>query len=133
MFESESLYHMLVECPYPSMVLCRERLKKSVLDLSRSDEAVLQSPQLLAFDQSEMWAVMMLGTSWVSFPVQPPMLAPLQRPWVQHQDTPAENAIARGIRARGTVHDRDGIIRAVAWLRPLLDKWMEKLRGYHKP
>ena len=94
---------------------------------------VLQSPQALAFDQSEMWVVMMLGTSWVSFPVQPPMLAPLQRPWVQHQDTaPAENVIARGIRARGTVHDRDGIIRAKAWLRPLLDKWMEKLRGYHK-
>ena len=31
-----------------------------------------------------------------------------------------------------TIHDRDGIIRALAWVRPLLDKWMDKLRGYHK-
>ena len=33
---------------------------------------------------------------------------------------------------RVTVHDRDGIIRAVTWLQPLLDKWTKKLRGYHK-
>ena len=46
--------------------------------------------------------------------------------------TPAENAIAKEIRARATVRNRDGIIRAVAWLQPLLEKWMEKLRGYHK-
>ena len=27
----------------------------------------------------------------------------------------------------------DGIIRAVVWLRPLLDtEWIDKLRGYHK-
>ena len=87
---------------------------------------------MLEFDQSEMWAVMMLGTSWESFPVQPPMLAPLQRPWAQHQATHAEKATAEKICTRVTVHDRDGIIRAVTWLQPLLDKWMEKLRGYHK-
>ena len=75
---------------------------------------------------------MMLGTSWESFPVQPPMLAPLQCPWAQQQVTPSEEVVARQIRARATVHDRDGIIRAVTWLRPLLDKWMERLRGYHK-
>ena len=45
-FKSESLYHMLVECPHPSMTLCRGRLKHDVFELSRSDEAVLQSPQL---------------------------------------------------------------------------------------
>ena len=89
-FESESMYHMLVESPHPSMALCRGRLKRDVFPLSRSDEVVLQSP--LAFDQSEMWAVM-LGTPWVSFPVQPPMLFPLQP-------------------ARVTVHDCDSIIRA---------------------
>ena len=75
---------------------------------------------------------MMLGTSWVSFPVQAPMPAPLQRPWVLHNVAAAEDAIAKEIRARVTVHDRDGIIRAVTWLQPLLDKWTEKLRGYHK-
>ena len=56
----------------------------------------------------------------------------MQRPWTQRHFAPAENAIAKEIRARVTVHDRDGIIRAVAWLQPLLDKWMEKLCGYHK-
>ena len=94
MFESESLYHMLLECPHESMVRCRVRFKQKVLQLSRSEEAVQQSPQVLAFDQSELWAVMMLGTSWESFPVQPPMLAPLQRPWTQQQVTPAEKATA---------------------------------------
>ena len=43
-----------------------------------------------------------------------------------------EKAVAEGIRAKVTVHDRDGIIRAVAWLQPLLEKWTDKLRGYHK-
>ena len=76
----------------------------------------MQSPQALAFDQSKMWAVMILGTSWESFP-----LAPLQRPWAHQQATPAEKATAEQIRARVTVHDRDGIVRAVTWLQPLLD------------
>jgi len=132
MFESESLYHMLLECPHESMVRCRVRFEQKVRQLSRSEEAVQQSPQVLAFDQSELWAVMMLGTSWASFPVQPPMPVPLQRPWIQKQATPAEKGVAEQIRERVTVHDRDGIIRAVTWMQPLLDKWTERLRGYHK-
>ena len=28
-FESESLYHMLVECQHPNMALCRERLPEA--------------------------------------------------------------------------------------------------------
>ena len=60
------------------------------------------------------------------------MLAPLQRPWAQQQVTPAEEAAAEQIRARVTVHDRDGIIRAVTWMQPLSGKWTERLRGYHK-
>ena len=113
MFESESLDHMLLECPHESMVCCRVRFEQKVRQLSRSEEAVQQSPQALAFDQSELWAVMMLGTSWESFPVQSPMLVPLQLPWIQRQATPAEKAVAKQIRERVTVHDRDGIIRAV--------------------
>ena len=89
-FESESLYHMLVECPHPSMALCRGRLKHDVFELSRSEEAVLQSPQALAFDQSEIWAVMMLCTSSVSFTVQPQMADPLHRPWTQLEVKPTE-------------------------------------------
>ena len=103
-----------------------------VRQLSRSEEAVQQSPQALAFDQSELWAVMLLGTSWESLPVQPPMPVPLQRPWIQNQATPAEKVVAKQIRERVTVHDRDGIIRAVTWMQPLFDKWTERLRGYHK-
>ena len=60
-FESESLYHMLLECPHESMVRCRIRFKQKVCQLSRSEEAMQQSPQALAFDQSELWAVMMLA------------------------------------------------------------------------
>ena len=122
---------MLLECPHRRMVRCRVRFKQKVLQLSRLEEAVQQSPQALAFDQSELWAVMMLGASWESFPVQPPMPAPLQRPWTQQQVTPAEKALAEQIRARITVHDRDGIIRAVTWMQPMLYKWTERLRGYH--
>ena len=69
-FESESLYHMLMECPHQSMVVCRDLLRQRVIELSMSEEAMLQSPERLAFDQSEMWAVMMLCTSSASFPVQ---------------------------------------------------------------
>ena len=133
--KSDAAAHMLLECPHESMVRCRVRFKQKVLQLSRSEEAVQQSPQAdydVAFDQSELWAVMMLGTSWESFPVQLPMLVPLQRPWTQHHVTAAEKAAAEQIRARVTVHDRDGIIRAVTWMQPLLGKWTERLRGYHK-
>ena len=75
---------------------------------------------------------MMLCTSSMSFPVQPQMADPLHRPWTQLEVTPTEKAVAEEIRARVTIHDRDGIIKAVAWLQPLLEKWMDKLRGYHK-
>ena len=40
MFESESLYHMLLECPHESMVRCRVRFEQKVRQLSRSEEAV---------------------------------------------------------------------------------------------
>ena len=131
-FESESLYHMLLECPHKSMVRCRVLFEQKVRQLSRSEEAVQQSPQAPAFDQSELWAVMMLGTSWESFPVQSPVPVSLQRPWIQRQVTPEETDAAKQIRERVTVHDRDGIIRAVTWMQPLLDRWTERLRGYHK-
>ena len=96
MFETESLYHMLVECTHPS-IFCRGRLKPDdVVELSRSEEAILQSPQAPAFDQSEMWVVMMLCTSSVSFPVEPHMADPLHRPWTQHVVSSAEKAVRRG-------------------------------------
>ena len=56
----------------------------------------------------------------------------VHRLWTQHEVAPVEKVVAEGIRARVTVHDRDGIIRAVTWLQLLLAKWTEKLRGYHK-
>ena len=123
---------MLVECPHPMMATCRERLKHDVVTLSRSDEAMLQSPKQLLFDQSEMWAVMMLCTSSVSFPVQPQMVAPLQRPWTPLVASAEEKAVAEGIRARATIHDRDCIIRAVAWLRPLSDTAVGQLARLSK-
>ena len=62
-FESESLYHMLMECPHQNMVVCRDLLRQRVIELSMSKEAMLQSPEPPEFDQSEMWAVMMLCAS----------------------------------------------------------------------
>ena len=38
MFESESLYHMLLECPHESMVRCRVHFEQKVRQLSRSEE-----------------------------------------------------------------------------------------------
>ena len=94
---------MLVECPHSRMVFCRERLKHDVVELSRSDTALMQSPQPPAFDQSEMWAVMMLCTSSVSFPVQPHMAAPVTS---SVDSSFAEKAVAEGIRTGVTIHDR---------------------------
>ena len=119
MFESESLYHILVECPHPSMVFCRGRLKHDVMEPSRSEEAILQSSRAPAFDQSEMWAVIMLCTSSVSFPVQPQMADPLHRPWAQHEVTPVEKAVPEGICA-GVTTDMTGIVLS------------ELFRGYNR-
>ena len=87
----------------------------------------------MPYENLETWAVIMLCTSSVSFPVQPQVADPLHRPWAQHEVTPAEKAVAEGIRTGVTTDmTADGIIRALAWLQPLLEKWMDKLRGYHK-
>ena len=44
-FESESLYHMLVECPHPSMVFCRGREARccGVVEVRRGNTAITAS------------------------------------------------------------------------------------------
>ena len=69
-FESESLYHMLMECPHPALQDWRSDLKKAVVDLSKMDETLSQTKSLPSFDESELWAVMMLCMSTESFPTQ---------------------------------------------------------------
>ena len=60
MFESESLYHMLIEW--------RSDLKKAGVDLSELETTVAQSEDPPAFNDSEMWAVMLLCMSTESLP-----------------------------------------------------------------
>ena len=54
---------MLVECPHPTLQEWRSALKKAFVDLSKMDETMLQSKNPPPFDESELWAVMMLCMS----------------------------------------------------------------------
>ena len=71
-FESESLYHMLMLCPHASMRDLRTRLRDDVENLCQMDvdHQSPEPPELARslFGQSEMWAVMMLCTTAASFP-----------------------------------------------------------------
>ena len=80
MFESESLYHMLIECPNPVLQEWRSDLKKAVVDLSKLETTVAQSEDPPAFNDSEMWAVMLLCMSTKSLPVQQGQMPRLNRP-----------------------------------------------------
>ena len=58
----------------------RSDLKKAVVDLSRLDETLLQAKSLPSFDESELWAVMLLCMSTESFPTQLQPTPRLNRP-----------------------------------------------------
>ena len=80
-FESESLYHMLIEGPNPVLRTWRSDLKKAVVDLSNLETTLSQSKNPPSFNESEMWAVMLLCMSTESFPTQPGQMPRLNRPW----------------------------------------------------
>ena len=60
-FESESLYHMLMVCPHESMSSARKSLKTDVENLCQLEAGPL-FPTPPEFGDSEIWAVMMLCT-----------------------------------------------------------------------
>ena len=53
-FESESLYHMLIECPHEALKGWRRDLKKAVVDLARLEETKLQAKSCPVFHEAEM-------------------------------------------------------------------------------
>ena len=81
-FESESLYHMLMSCQHASMRDLRTRLR-DVKNLCQMDVDP-QSPEppefaRSYFGQSEIWPVMMLCTTAASFPPDLPSFLELRR------------------------------------------------------
>ena len=80
-FESGSLYHMLMECPHASMYELRGRLcddvKKLCLD---ADPESPEPPKFMNtyFGDSEFWSVLMLCTTEASFPPDPAILMDYQ-------------------------------------------------------
>ena len=71
---------MLMECPNPVLQEWRRDLKKAVVDLSKLETTLAQSENPPPFNDSEMWAVMLLCMSTESFPVQQGQMLRLNRP-----------------------------------------------------
>ena len=129
-FESESLYHMLMNCPHVSMKELRECLENDVKNLCQMDVdyELPEPPEFTdnSFGLSEMWAVMMLCTSAASFPLDLPSHADLQ-----NVEDPTE--AAKIIRARPVYYVRDGVVQASRWIYAVMEAWRSKLRDYHVP
>jgi hypothetical protein len=129
-FESESLYHMLMTCPHESMQELRERLRDDVKNLCQMD-VDLQFPEPPEFTDScfgisEMWAVMMLCTTAASFPLDLPNSLDLR-----FVEDPTE--MAKIVRARPVKHIKDGVKQASRWVYAVMEAWRSKLRDYHVP
>ena len=128
-FESESLYHMLIECPHEALKGWRRDLKNAVVDLSKLEETKLQAKRCPAFHESELWAVMMLCMSTDSFPNR--RLTPrVDRPLEVRPESDGARRDAEAIRLSKPTHDRQAITKVVKWMQPLTSAWMGKLREY---
>ena len=126
-FESESLYHMLIECPHQMLRTWRNDLRKAITDLSK--EFQVQGPTFNR--ESELWAVMLLCTSTDSFSGQPQPAPRLVRPLVR---PPSVNDVkdAEEIRSRNPIHDREAIVEVVKWMQPLTSAWVGILREHRR-
>ena len=71
---------MLIECPNSVLRTWRSDLKKAVVDLSNLETTLAQSENPPPFNESEMWAVMLLCMSTESFPVTAGTDAPSEPP-----------------------------------------------------
>ncbi len=132
-FESESLYHMLMNCPHVSMKELREGLWNDVKNLCQmdADDQLPDPPEFTdnCFGLSEMWAVMMLCTSAASFPLDLPIHLDLQD--VDHLT--ATDEAAKIVRARPVHHVRGGVVQASRWVYAVMEAWRSKLCDYHVP
>ena len=123
-FESESLYHMLMSCQHASMRDLRTRLR-DVKNLCQMDVDP-QSPEPPEFawsydGLSEMWAVMMLCTTATSFPLDLPSFLE----WRDIRVPISEEAtkMAKEIRARLIIYSRDGVLQASSWIYAVMGAW----------
>ncbi len=128
-FESESLYHMLIECPHEALEGWRMDLKKAVADLARLDETKVQAKSCPEFREPEMWAVMTLCMSIDSFPDHQPTPR-LNRPLGVRPESDDARRDAEAIRMSKPTHDRLAINKIVKWMQPLTSAWMGMLREY---
>ena len=128
-FESESLYHMLMECPHEALKDWRRDLRKAVVDLARLDETKLQAKSCPGFNEAELWAVMMLCMSTDSFPNHQPTPR-VNRPLEVRPESDDARREAEAIRMSKPIHDKPVINNIVKWMRPLTFAWMGVLREY---
>jgi hypothetical protein len=124
-FESESLYHMLMVCPNLSMLNVRERLKTDLenLCLMDADPMSLKPPE---FGEPEMWAVMMLCTTAASLPPQPLQNGRGRRGMRIRAISVEENRRARKIRSMPVIHNRARIAKAASWIYAVSHGGVEK-------
>ena len=106
--------------PPPNAEDWRSDLKKAVVDLSKMDETLSQTKSLPSFDESELWAVMLLCMSTESFPKQLQQIPRLERPLeLLRAGSDEARRDAEEIRLRKPIHDRQAINKAVKWMLPL--------------
>ncbi len=126
---------MLMFCPHDSMYDLRIRFLDDVKSLCQSADPQLPGTPEFPIShkgRSEIWAVMMLCTTAVSFPHGPAIKAyhhihvPLP---VSEQRT----SKAQEIRARSMIIIPDDIRHASGWIYAVMEAWRSKLRDYHVP
>ena len=134
-FRSESLFHMLMECPHASMLNLRVRLRDDVKEQCLDAHSEYPEPPKFPntyFGDSELWSVLMLCTTAASFPPDPAILMDYQdTAWVPFSEEATK--VAEEIRAKPTLHIRDGIVHASRWTYAVMQAWKSKLRDNHVP
>ena len=118
LLQSESLYHMLIECPNTVLQEWRSDLRKAVVDLSKLETTLAQSENPPPFNDSEMWAVMLLCMSTESFPAQQGQMLRMNRPLELLPISEESLSVAKEIRLGKPVYDRRAISTAVKWMEP---------------
>ena len=121
---------MLMECPNPVLQEWRRDLKKAVVDLSNLETTLAQSENPPPFNESEMWAVMLLCMSTESFPAQQGQMPRLNRPFELLPTSEESMNLAKEIRFGKPVYDKRAISTAVKWMEPLTSAWMSVTRNY---
>ena len=128
---------MLMSCPHDSMHDLRLSLLDDVRILCQSaDPQLPETPEFpnSYHGRSEIWAIMMLCTTAVSFPHDP--VSQVMNPDHIHHPLPVSEertSRAQKIRARPMIIFRDDIRHASGLIYAVMEAWRSKLRDYHVP